>query len=92
MKLKDVKVGQILKDKFDNEYIVEKITGDDSMPVKLKCTKFLKPIQVQKLGDVYFNNVDKSFYIYKSKKVAREKGCDTNCITFKSLKLKGESE
>lgn len=92
MKLEDVKVGQIVKDEFDNEYIIEKITGDDSMPVKLKCTKFLKPIQVQKLGDVYFNKAGKSFYIYKSKKVVLEKGCDTDCITVESLKLKGESK
>lgn len=92
MKLEDIKVGQIVKDKFDNEYIVKEIIEDDSMPVKLKCTKFLKPINVQKIGDIYFKEAGISFWIYKSGKDARVCGCDVDRITVESLKLKGESK
>ena len=46
MKLKDVKVGQILKDKFGNKYEVVQIDDADSdfMPVELKCVEFVKEV------------------------------------------------
>lgn len=46
MKLKDIEVGMTVVDKFDNEYIVEKVDSG-LMPVLLKCTKFVKCIGVQ---------------------------------------------
>ena len=49
MKLKDVKVGQIVVDKYGNEYIVEIADNHHSRPVLLKCIKFLNIVRVQKL-------------------------------------------
>lgn len=91
MRLEDIKVGMKVIDKYDNEYEVNKLTEDKRMPVKLKCTKFVKKIPVQNLGGIKFREVGQSFYIYKSKKIARNNGNDANIITVKSLKLKGES-
>ena len=92
MKLKDIEVGMTVIDKFDNEYEVLEITDRVLMPIKLKCTKFVKNIPVQNLGKIFgkleFYNVGQSFYIYKSKKVAKANGDDDNIITIKSLKLK----
>ena len=98
MKLKEIEVGMAVIDKHGNEYIVESVDKDgklmkDSilMPVLLKCTKFSSNILVQQSGgiDVEFSHKGQTFYIYKSKKVARNDGCDVDCITVKSLKLKG---
>ena len=45
MKLKDVKIGQILNDRFGNKFEVKQIdNGDDFMPIKLKCVEFVKDI------------------------------------------------
>lgn len=45
MKLKDVKIGQILNDKFGNKFEVTQIDdGDDLMPIELKCVEFVKDI------------------------------------------------
>lgn len=46
MKLEDVKVGQILKDKFGNKYEVVQIDDADKdfMPVELKCVEFVKEV------------------------------------------------
>ena len=45
MKLEDVKVGQILKDKFGNKFEVTQIDTDDHfMPVELKCIEFVKNV------------------------------------------------
>ena len=87
MKLKDIKVGQTVVDKFGNEYVVENVVYDDDlMPVWLICTKFVKCVTVQKHG-MMFEFVGDCFWIYKSKKVAKEHNTE-NCITVKSLKLK----
>ena len=87
MKLKEIEIGQVVVDKFGNEYIVEQV-HDGLMPILVKCTKFVKCIGVQE-NDVMFNDVDKSFWIYKSKKAAIKDGmCQENCVTLKSLKLK----
>lgn len=88
MKLKEIEIGQIVIDKFDNEYEVLEITEDNRMPIKLKCIKFVKNIRVQNFCKVEFYKVGQSFYIYKSKKVAKANGNDDNIITVKSLKLK----
>lgn len=89
MKLKEIEVGMTVIDKFDNEYIIE-IVGSGLMPILLRCTKFVKCIGVQE-NDVMFDDVDKSFWIYKSKKAAKKDGmCQEHCITVKSLRLKDE--
>ena len=85
MKLEDIEVGQTVVDEFGNEYVVE-IVNYDSMPVYLRCTKFVKWVAVQKHG-VMFGHVDDYFWIYKSKKVAKKDGIE-KCITVESLKLK----
>lgn len=91
MRLKDIKIGMKVVDKYSNKYEVNKLTEDKRMPVKLKCTKFVREIPVQNLGGIKFREVGQSFYIYKSKKIARNNGNDANVITVKSLKLKSES-
>lgn len=49
MKLEDVEIGQILKDKFGNKYkVVEIDKNDDFVPVALECVNFVK--------DVYFGH------------------------------------
>lgn len=45
MKLEDIKIGQILKDKFGNKYEVKEIDADYFMPVYLKCIKFVKNVR-----------------------------------------------
>ena len=90
MKLKEIEVGMAVIDKHGNEYIVQLVNRDSKLtPVMLKCTKFSSNILVQRAGDVEFSHEGQTFYIYKSKKVARNDGCDVDCITAKSLKLKG---
>lgn len=42
MRLKEMKVGQIVADKFGNEYEVREISECDKMPVLLRCIKFVK--------------------------------------------------
>ena len=80
-------------DKHGNEYIVQSVDKDSKlMPVALKCTKFSSNILVQQSGDVEFSHEGQTFYIYKSKKAARNDGCDVDCITVKSLKLKSDEE
>lgn len=92
MKLKDIEVGQIVVDKYGNEYVVEMADNHPTRPVLLKCIKFLNIVRVQKIGDVKFHNVNDSFWIYKSAEVAMFNGCDLECITVESLKLKGVSK
>ena len=86
MKLEDIRVGQTVVDKFGNEYVVEIVDNDDSMPVYLRCTKIVEWVVVQKHG-VMFECVDDYFWIYKSEKVAKKDGIE-DCITVESLKLK----
>lgn len=86
MKVEDIKIGQTVVDKFGNEYVVEIVDNDDSMPVWLRCTKFVECVIVQKRG-VMFECVDDYFWIYKSENVAKKDGVE-NCITVESLKLK----
>lgn len=90
MRLEDIKIGMKVVDKYSNEYEVNALIEDKQMPAKLKCTKFTREIPVQNLGGIKFREVGQSFYIYKSKKIARNNGNDANIITVKSLKLKGE--
>lgn len=92
MKLEDVKIGQIVIDKYGNEYVVEIADNHKLRPVLLKCIKFLNIVRVQKIGDIKFHNVNDSFWIYKSAEVAMFNGCDLECITVESLKLKGVSK
>ena len=47
-------------------------------------------IHVQEVNDVEFDDIGQSCWVYKSNKVARNDGCDTKCITVKSLKPKDE--
>lgn len=91
MRLEDIKMGMEVVDNYGNEYEVNALTKDKQMPVKLKCTKFVREIPVQNLGGIKFREVSQSFYIYKSKKIARNNGNNANVVTLKSLKLKGES-
>lgn len=73
MKLKDIKIGMQVVDKFGNEYVVKGIDKPDiSMPVNLECTKFIKPILVQKINDIKFDGKGQIFWIYKSKKSQRK--------------------
>ena len=45
MKLKDVKIGQILNDRFGNKFEVTRIDMDNKfMPIELKCVKFVKNV------------------------------------------------
>lgn len=45
MKLENVKIGQILNDKFGNKYEVTQIDEDDDlMPIELKCIEFVKDV------------------------------------------------
>lgn len=53
MKLKDVKVGQILKDKFGNKYKVMLIKNNDLQSVFVKCVEFKRAVCV---GISYIND------------------------------------
>ena len=86
MKVEDIKIGQTVVDKFGNEYVVEIVDCDDSMPVYLRCTKIVKYVVVQKHG-VMFECVDDYFWIYKSENVAKKDGVE-HCITVESLNPK----
>ena len=86
MKVENIRVGQPVVDKFGNEYVVEIVDCDDSMPVYLRCTKIVKRVVVQKHG-VMFECVDDYFWIYKSENVAKKDGVE-NCITVESLNPK----
>lgn len=93
MKLEDVKIGQIVVDKYGNEYVVEIADNHPLRPVLLKCIKFLNIVRVQKIGDVKFHNVNDIYWIYKSaEEVMLFEGCELECITVESLKLKSESK
>ena len=52
MKLEDVKLGQILKDKFGNKYRVTSITNDDLQSVFVTCIEFKQKVCV---GDFSIN-------------------------------------
>lgn len=45
MKLENVKIGQILKDKYGNKYVVKEIDVDYFMPVYLKCIKYVRSVR-----------------------------------------------
>lgn len=92
MRLKDIKVGQIVVDKLGNEYEVRGIDENDKMAVLLRCTKFVKEISVQKVCDIKFRKAGQTFYIYRSRSAARNSGNDIDVITVKTLKLKDESK
>lgn len=86
-KAKDLKVGQIVVDKHGNEYEVYEV-GRGIMPIALRCIKFVKRVNVQD-DDVGFKHIDQTMWIYRSKKIAQNDGCDDmNILTVKSLKLK----
>ena len=90
MKLKDIKVGQVVVDKFGNEYKVLFVCADgDDMPVELECIKFSEKVNVD---DTFtFNRIGQCFWIYKSKKIAKfnvEAVDNLHFVTVKSLKLK----
>lgn len=91
MKLEEFEVGQIVADRFGNEYEVREITAKDKMPILLKCIKFVKEVPVQEPGDVKFSKIGQTFYIYKSRNAARSNGDNTHILTIKLLKLKDES-
>ena len=86
MNLADIKAGQTVVDNFGNEYVVEVVDRDNSMPVHLRCTKFVECAVIQKRG-VMFRYAGDSFWIYKSENVAKKAGVE-HCITVESLKLK----
>jgi len=89
-KAKDLKVGQIVVDKHGNEYEVYEVyeVGRGIMPIALRCIKFVKRVNVQD-DDVGFKHIDQTMWIYRSKKIAQNDGCDDmNIHTVKSLKLK----
>lgn len=62
---KTFEVGQIVVDKLGNEYEVLE-TDDTILPLKLKCTKFVKEAKIAPV--VSFTNVGQIFWIFKSKK------------------------
>lgn len=101
MKLKDVKVGMIVVDKYDNEYIVTEVnetnpSGNGSMPVRLKSVEIVRNVHVSQLKfdvilDVSFSCAGQVYWIYKSKKHAKRDGFfEEDIITVKSLKPKYE--
>lgn len=55
MKLENVKVGMLLKDKFGNEYeVIEVNKNDDFQPVRVKCVKFVKRVCFKTERDVIY--------------------------------------
>ena len=86
MKVKDIRVGQTVVDKFGNEYVVEIIDNSFLVPVYLRPTKIVKRV-VDRQHGVMFECVDDCFWIYRSEKVAKKEG-GAKCITVESLKLK----
>ena len=92
MKLKDIKVGMKVVDRYGNEYVVKQVDKlklpNVEMPVRLKSTKILRSITASKF-DVEFHYIGETYWIYKSKKAARRDGFHKeDIITVKSLKLK----
>ena len=85
MKVKNIRFGQTVVDKFGNEYVVE-VVDNSLMLVYLRCTKIVKRVVDQQRG-VMFECVDDCFWIYESKKDAKKDGIK-NCITVESIKLK----
>ena len=85
MKVKNIRVGQTVVDKFGNEYVVE-VVDNSLMPVYLRPTKIVKRVVDQQRG-VMFECVDDCFWIYKSENVAKKIGVE-KCITVESLKPK----
>ena len=105
MKLKDVKVGMIVVDKYDNKYIVTEVvtevnetesSGNRAMPVRLKSVEIVRNVHVSQLKfdviiDVTFSCAGQVYWIYKSKKHAKRDGFfEEDIITVKSLKPKYE--
>ena len=97
MKPEELSVGQALVDKYGNEYIVEEIDDSKSifnvMPVRVKCTKFLKKVPVQRgIGGqdaATFRGTGQAFWIFESEDIARrEYMYEPDCLTVESLKLK----
>lgn len=95
MNPKDMKVGQIVVDKFGNEYEVKYIDNNDTaMPIRLCCTKFVAPVDVQD-DNVGFDGAGKLnlYWIYKSKKAAKEDGVENmDILTVESLKSKEDTK
>lgn len=93
MKLKEIRIGQIVIDKLGNEYKVHDVDyniGDDNCtPVALECIKHVKDISI--FNHICFTTIGQVFWIYKSKKMAKKDCCkNMDVITVKSLKLKDE--
>lgn len=69
MKLENVKIGQILKDKFGNKYEVMNVdTRDNVQSVEVRCVEFKKMVclsnlYIYKLGDTEYLINDKSFLL-----------------------------
>lgn len=93
VKLKEIKIDQIVCDKHGNEYKVYNVdynVGEDNCtPVALECIKHVKDISI--FNHICFTTVGQIFWIYKSKKAAKKDCCkNMDVITVKSLKLKDE--
>ena len=97
MKPEELSVGQALVDKYGNEYVVEEIDDSKSrfnvMPVRVKCTRFLKKVPVQRgirgQGPAMFRGIGQVFWIFESEDIAkRDYMYGPGCLTVESLKLK----
>lgn len=66
MKFKDIKVGQILEDRFGNKYEVMDITGGTKCyPVSLRCVGFRKIITIDNYTTV--TGLDQTFWIVRDR-------------------------
>ena len=97
MKPEELSVGQAVVDNYGNEYVVEEIDDSKSkfnvMPVRVKCTKFLKRVPVQRgIGGqdaAMFRQAGKVFWIFESEDIAKQEFMYTpGCLTVEQLKPK----
>ena len=66
MKFKDIKVGQILEDRFGNKYEVMDITGGTKCyPVSLRCVGFRKTVTIDSYTTV--TGLDQTFWIVRDR-------------------------
>ena len=88
MKLEDARIDMTVVDKFGNEYVI--IYLDDSeMPVKLKCTKFVKDCIVD--DSTIFHAEGDEWWIVNSEENYKEFVNYDVDISLKSIKPKDES-
>lgn len=97
MKPEELSVGQALVDKYGNEYVVEEIDDSKSrfnvMPVRVKCTKFLRSVPIQngfgKYDVTKIGKIGERFWIFESEDIAKGDFMHTpGCLTVEQLKLK----